>query len=170
MLPRKVHAQGTYAHFVTFSCFKRRRSLDHEICKRVVLGTLASELAKQSGTCVGFVVMPDHVHALIWFSEEYNISAFMDKWKELSSKQIAEALRVHLPAYWKEIGATDPIWQAGYYGFNIYSDEKLREKLTYMHENPVRAGLVVKACAWPWSSAGFWLKEKSVGVRLSWPG
>jgi hypothetical protein len=47
----------------------------------------------------------------------------------------------------------DRFWQPGYYSFEIYETRKLEEKLTYMHLNPVRAGLVEKAVDWKWSSA-----------------
>jgi hypothetical protein len=35
-----------------------------------------------------------------------------------------------------------PMWQPKYYVFNVYSATKAREKLDYMHHNPVKAGLV----------------------------
>ena len=89
---RRVHGEGTYAHYVTFSCYKRRRFLSPDVCKRVVIGTLGSQLARQNGICAGFVIMVE-----------------------------------------------------------------------YMHNNPVRAGLVGAACEWPWSSARFWLAGQAGG-------
>ena len=53
-----------YVHFITFSCYHRRRLLDHDQPKRILLGILTDELAKFEARCVGFVIMPDHVHAL----------------------------------------------------------------------------------------------------------
>ena len=34
-------------------------------------------------------------------------------------------------------GQEHQVWQESFYDFNVYSDKKLREKLTYMHNNPV---------------------------------
>ena len=169
MPKRRVHGEGTYAHYVTFSCYKRRRFLNPDVCKRVVIGTLGSQLAQQKGICCGFVIMLDHVHAVVWFPEEEQISRCMDKWKELTSKQIASLYQRQFPAYWRKLPGGDPIWQARYYGFNVFTERKLREKVEYMHNNPVRAGLVREACEWPWSSARFWLQGKPVGIPLSWP-
>ena len=169
MTQRRIHAEGSYAHYVTFSCYKRRRLLQSDRCKRIVLGVLANELFHQKGQCVGFVLMPDHVHALLWFPNENQISAFMDKWKERSSKQIGTTIRGEFPAYAQKITASDPVGQARYYDFNIYSESKIREKLNYMHNNPVRAGLVSDILDWPWSSAAGWHLGKSVGVPLNWP-
>jgi hypothetical protein len=36
---------------------------------------------------------------------------------------------------------------------NIISRRELDEKINYMHNNPVRRGLVVHPADWPWSSA-----------------
>ncbi len=45
------------------------------------------------------------------------------------------------------------VWQKGFYDFNIYSDEKLQQKLDYIHLNPVRAGLVEHSVEYTYSSA-----------------
>ena len=43
-------------------------------------------------------------------------------------------------------------WQARFYDFNVYTEKKKREKLEYMHSNPVTRGLVLHPKEWPWSS------------------
>jgi len=169
MPERRIFSAGTYAHYVTFSCYKKRKLLHPDICKRIVIGNLANQLKRQNGICVGFVIMPDHVHAVVWFPTEHEISPFMDKWKELTSRAITELYQTKFASYGAKIDSEDPVWQARYYDFNITSDLKLREKLDYMHNNPVRGGLAKRICDWPWSSAQGWHQQKSVGVDLSWP-
>lgn len=44
------------------------------------------------------------------------------------------------------------VWQRGGYDLNIWSEKKRREKLTYLHNNPVKRGLVLQPGDWPWSS------------------
>ena len=166
---RKVHGEGTYAHYVTFTCYKRRKLLEPDVCKRIVIGTLTSQLSSQRGICIGFVLMPDHVHGLLWFPEENQISLAMNKWKELSSLNISSTYEKQFNAYWRTLDDTSAIWNRRYFGFNIFSDKKLREKLNYMHNNPVRAGLVKNPCDWPWSSARWYLRAESVGIPISWP-
>ena len=48
------------------------------------------------------------------------------------------------------------LWQRRFHPFNVYSDEKRREKLNYMHNNPVKRGLVSSPGDWPWSSWRFY--------------
>jgi putative transposase len=61
---------------VTSPCSRRRRLLDHGRPKKVVLGVLNTTLASQRGKCIGFVVMPDHVHAIVHFLDPYPIRRF----------------------------------------------------------------------------------------------
>jgi putative transposase len=112
------------------------------------LGVLNSELAKQQGRCAGFVVMPDHVHAMVWFPAHNQISQFVKQWKQRTSIQIKRLLRTNLISYARAIDLNDPVWQARFYDFNIYSERTLLEKLNYMHRNPVEAGLVLQATDW----------------------
>ena len=74
---RAVYDDESHAHYVTFSCYRRRRLLDDDRAKRVVLGVLNAQLASRKASCVGFVVMPDHVHAIVWFPIPGQLSVFM---------------------------------------------------------------------------------------------
>ena len=53
-----------------------------------------------------------------------------------------------------------------YYPFNVYTPKKAVEKLEYMHNNSVCAGLVKEPCAWPWSSARYFLQGKPSPLTL----
>ena len=168
MFKRRIYDDELHVHFVTFSCFKRRKLLDHDRAKKVVMGVLASQIHKQEATCVGFVVMPEHVHGLVWFRRPGQLSFFMKQWKQRSSVQIKKLMREKLVRYGRAIDLSEPVWQARYYPFNVYTDEKLHEKLDYMHNNPVAAGLVARAIDWQFSSARHYLLGKSVGVPVNW--
>ena len=165
---RTIHDDALHAHFVTFSCYRRRQLLDDDRAKRVVLGVLKSQLGSRKASCVGFVVMPDHVHAIVWFPVPGQLSVFMQQWKRLSSHHIGQMVRETFVHYAEKIGDHDPFWQPKYYSFNLYDEKKVREKLTYMHENPVRAGLVARPCDWAFSSARFYELGRSVGVPVRW--
>ena len=169
MRRRKIYDREGHAHFVTFSCYKRRRLLDSPRAARIVLGVLASQLAKQSGVCIGFVIMPDHVHAVLWFLADGQLSHFMKQWKQRSSVQIKKFLRARRQAYLSRISVSDPVWQPRYYSFNLYDRRKVEARLVYMHANPFRAGLVENPANWPYSSARWYESQKSVGVSIGFP-
>ena len=163
---RRIVDDALYAHFVTFSVYRRRRLLDHDQPKRIVLGVLNDLLEKIDSRCVGFVLMPNHVHAVLWFPQPGQLSHFMHEWKRTSSLNIRKWYREQADHYAARFGEGDRFWQPKYYAFEIYSRPKLEEKLAYMHQNPVRAGLVERAVDWRWSSARWYEWRRSVGVPI----
>ncbi len=55
------------------------------------------------------------------------------------------------------------MWQRRFYDMNIWSDQKRLEKLNYMHNNPVKRGVVREPGEWPWSSWRFYyLNDASI--------
>lgn len=62
-------------------------------------------------------------------------------------------------------------WQHRFYDFNVFTGQKRAEKLDYMHQNPVKRGLVNSAEDWKWSSARFYLtgEQGTVKVNVGWP-
>ncbi len=150
---RMVIDDQLYAHFVTFVCYRRRKLLSLDRPKGILLGVLNQELKRLDSTCIGFVIMPDHVHALVWFPAPGCLSRFIHEWKRNSSRLIREwYTRQNLRNFdGLEIGIR--FWQSKYHSFEIWERSKLEEKLGYMHHNPVRAGLVERVTDWRWSSA-----------------
>lgn len=168
MPPRRIYDAERHAQFVTFSCYHRRRVLDHPRTRDELVSLMSAKLADYAGICSGFVIMPDHVHAMVWFAEPRVLSRFMKSWKQTSSLLLKRVLRGVAPRYAATIPTTEPFWQPKYYPFNLYSDSKAREKLQYMHLNPVRAGLVERPADWKWSSARYYEHGEDVGVPIEW--
>lgn len=142
--------------------------LDCEPLRDAVVELLAQKLAEYRGICSGYVVMPDHVHAIVWFDASGQLSRFMKSWKQTSSQKLKKMLRGVAPGYASNIPPDDPFWQPKYYPFSLYSPRKAEEKLDYMHKNPVTAGLVERAALWKWSSARYYLLDEPSIVPLEW--
>jgi putative transposase len=68
------------------------------------------------------------------------------------------------------VAAGRPFWQARYYDFNVWSEEKRIEKLRYMHRNPVKRGLVQNPEDWAWSSFRHYVSgaESVVEIESQW--
>ena len=62
--------------------------------------------------------------------------------------------------------APEPFWQARYYDFNVWSAQKLTEKLKYLHRDPVTRGLVEKPEDWPWSSYRHYLTGVEGTIKI----
>ena len=126
------------------------------------------QLKKQNGSCSGFVIMPDHVPAMVWFSEPNQLSTFRKQWKQQSSVK-KNLIRNCFQNYESKSDITEPIWQRKYYSFNLFLSSKLIEKLNHMHASPVNAGLVEYPEDWKYSSARFFSQGKSVGLPIEPP-
>ena len=106
---------------------------------------------------VGYVVMPDHVHLLISEPPKSTPSVMLKALKQRVSRDLRRKKRkaasgqLRLPFLNDGLGLPR-FWQPRFYDFNVYSGYKVREKLEYMHANPVKRGLVKNPGAWMWSS------------------
>ena len=69
----------------------------------------------------------------------------------------------HFIKYQSRFGDNEPIWQRRYFSFNLDSPERIREKIEYMHANPVRVELVVYPEEWEVSSTRYFIQWKSAG-------
>ncbi len=101
--------------------------------------------------------MPDHVHLLISEPPKSTPSVMLKALKQRVSRDLRRKKRkaasgqLRLPFMNDGLGLPR-FWQARFYDFNVYSSYKVREKLEYMHANPVKRGLVRNPGARMWSS------------------
>lgn len=81
------------------------------------------------------VVMPDHVHLI------YSPLRREDGWN-FSLPEIMKAIKG--PPAWRinhMLGRTGPVWQEEFFDHVLRSNESLTERVEYVCENPLRAGL-----------------------------
>jgi putative transposase len=108
----------------------------------------------------GYVLMPNHVHLLISEPKNGTPSVVLKVLKQRVSRDLRRKKR-RAPAgqlrftFTKGAGDLPRFWQPRFYDFNVWSGKKVREKLAYMHANPVTRKLVKHPKDWPWSSWTF---------------
>jgi hypothetical protein len=84
--------------------------------------------------------------------------------RALRGKRRNRSLQLRLPF---RNGAWLPVfWQRRFYDFNVWSAKKFREKLDYMHRNPVERKLVTHPKDWPWSSWSFYEQGEEGLIRM----
>lgn len=110
---------------------------------------------------LGYVIMPDHIHLLIWPKDAHVITDFMRDFKRFTSGRITRQAKLEGKIDWiekfeeagKETGRADyKVWQDSFWEQNIYTQKFLEQKLNYIHMNPVRAGIVAEPSKFPYSS------------------
>ena len=173
-LPR--FSEDSYAHFVTTrTCESRPYFEGKELCQ-IFIEELEFYRKKYGFALMGYVIMPDHVYLLLWWDKEgkpgLSISKIMNSIKTMTTKRIKRRLFYNGGVNYlgRLADVSQPIsesrnsfrlWQPSFYDFNIHSEEKLLEKLDYIHNNPVKAGLASSPCDYKWSSHKDYFKEES---------
>ena len=152
-----------HLHFVTFSCYRRLPLLRTDRARNVFARALGVMRERHGFLLVGYVVMPEHVHLLIGEPARGTPSTVLQALKQRVSRDLREKTRRRSTGQLSLAfpGADQRLphfWQARFYDFNVHSAGKRREKLDYMHTNPVKRGLVKNPLAWIWSSATFYVQ------------
>jgi putative transposase len=96
---------------------------------------------------VGFCLMPNHFHLVLWPHGDGDLGPWM-QW----------LLTTHVHGYRKRYGGSGHVWQGRFKAFPIEADDHLGTVLRYAERNALRAGLVARAEDWRWSSLPLWLR------------
>jgi REP element-mobilizing transposase RayT len=90
-----------------------------------------------------WVVMPNHVHAVLWPMPNHTLSAIVQSWKRFTSRESNKLL-----------GRTgESFWQRESFDHWIRNEEEHERCCRYVLNNPVKAGLCAAPEDWKWSSA-----------------
>lgn len=96
---------------------------------------------------IAWVVMPNHVHALFQTVEGWSMNTVIASWKTFTANAIGRIVR--------QPGEPVPhVWHPEFWDRFIRDGNHLASAHAYIHNNPVKAGLVARPEDWPWSSAG----------------
>ena len=144
-------------HFITFSCYRRKKKLGTPEPRRIFEQALERARRQYHFYVCGYVVMPEHVHLLVSEPQKALLWTAIQSLKQGVARKLA-------------LGASEPFWHVRYYDFNVWSEKKKIEKLRYMHRNPVKRGLVKAPEDWVWSSFRHYLtgEEGIVEIESEW--
>ncbi len=91
-----------------------------------------------------WVVMPNHVHALLTRLEKYKLKGILHSLKSFTAHEANKILN-----------RTGQFWMEDYFDRYIRNQEHFAKTFRYIESNPVKAGLCSEAGDWPYSSAWF---------------
>jgi REP element-mobilizing transposase RayT len=108
----------------------------------------------------GYVILENHLH---FITQAKDLNKCVSSFKAYTARQIidhlqaqhVERLLTHL-RFFKRTHKTDreyQFWQEGVHAELVFSEAMMREKLDYIHANPVKHGYVNLAEHWRYSSA-----------------
>ena len=158
--------EDAIAHFVTFSVVGWIDVFSRENYKEIFVNSLKHCQENKGLKLHAWVIMTNHVHLII-SSNTNKIEDIVRDLKKYTSKKIVAAIQENPIESRKEwmlnlfsfAGKSNSnntefqFWKQEYHPIELNSSEKLKERLDYLHENPVRSGLVWEPCHYKYSSA-----------------
>ena len=137
MVPLWVDPQKEI-YFITINCVERgRNQLALPAVSESLFETVRDRQEKLLWWPHVFLLMPDHLHALLSFPPSGKpLQQVVSKWKEWTAKQCG--IR----------------WQRDFFEHRLRQEESRREKAEYILQNPVRKQLVSRPEEWPFAYFG----------------
>ena len=115
---------------------KEQEALTHPALAQEILDSAKLYQARLRWHITLFLLMPDHLHALLSFARDRSMSEIIRDWKRFHAR------------------TNHVLWQEGYFDHRLRSDERgaqLSAKTNYIRRNPVAAGLCASVQEWPWT-------------------
>ena len=160
-----------HAHFLTYSCFHRQPFLSRDRVKGWLCDALTRGLDEHEFHLWAYVVMPEHLHLVVYpTTAMYDISSFLKSTKQSVALKAVAHVRTTAPEFlvhMKDGQGRRRFWQrGGGYDHNLWTWERIWDKIDYIHANPVRRGLCNRPADWIWSSAADYLALRQGPLRI----
>ena len=140
-IPFRGHTSHS-TYFVTASTYCKQHLLQSERTALLFIDVLYHYRLQGKYLLHEFVVMPDHFHLLITPCPQVTLERAMQFIKGGYSFRVK-----------KELGLVGERWQPSFHDRRVRDADEYQRFRTYIHENPVRRGLVKVAHHYPYSSA-----------------
>lgn len=158
--------EGVYVYFVTFTVVDWLPIFVSPEPIQIIVDSLKFCIAQKGLRIHSYVIMPNHIHLIVFdarFDNEHLLQTLIN-FRKFTGHQLAQFADENLPASISGIlqdhtgkDRQRQVWQTGWHAEGLTSEAFLKQKMEYIHLNPVRKGLVRAPEDWRCSSAGYWL-------------
>ena len=164
-------------YFVTTTAVRRQHLFKNDLVKRLIVDGLDCMRLRKRFKLYAFVVMPNHLHIIIQCTEENSLANAMRDLKKHAADRIIRhhrALGNQSVLDFLALAVARPgkqrykVWEDSYNAKDVFSPEFLRQKMTYVHNNPCQPHWALAECPedYAWSSARFYLLEEPAVIPL----
>jgi putative transposase len=149
---RRYYENGC-AYFITTKTRHNLPLFSSEINCKILLLSLEFFKLVLDYKIFAYCLMPDHLHIILQPIGVYNFSYIMKMLKGSFARK-----------YNKMNSAEGRIWQRTFYDEGIRSIDMLLQKIEYIHDNPVKAGLVTSPEQYQYSSFNHYFGNHYIGI------
>jgi len=152
-------------HYVTFQIVRWVDIFTRRVYRDIAIESMRFCQENKGLEIYSFVVMSNHIHLLLR-SDNCQLSNTIKEFKSFTAKKILEAVNTDTESRreWMmnlfEFSAKQhkrnekyQVWTHENHAEIVYGNQFMDSKINYIHENPVRAGIVAKAEDYLYSSA-----------------
>ncbi len=160
----KIYDQSK-AYYLTFTVVSWVDIFSRKIYRDIIIDSLKYCQKEKGLNIFAYVIMTNHIHLLV-NSEKDNISDFIRDFKKFTCKKIIDTIENELESRKKwmlnlfayeviknKSNKNYQLWIHDSHPIEIYSNEFIKQKVEYIHNNPVRAGIVESPEHYLYSSA-----------------
>jgi len=164
-----------YVYFITLTIVDWLDIFTRPAYKHIIVDSLNYCIANKGLNVYCWCLMSNHMHMIVSATEGNNLSDVLRDFKKFTSKdlirtlkEIPESRRDWLLNLFWYAGKNDKkikyykVWQEGNDAKEIHSTDFLNQKMEYIHNNPVRAEIVVSPEDYLYSSAKDYSGEKGL--------
>jgi len=160
-------------HFVTCTVLEWLPIFTRPETVAVLLESLRWLQANEGLVIYAWVVLENHMHLVIQApGPEGDLGALLGRFKSWTAHELIRFLEEHRVRRYLErlsfakrahkVDRAHQLWQEGSHPEMIESAEMMRQKVEYIHQNPVKRGFVDRPEHWRWSSARSYLGEEGL--------
>jgi REP element-mobilizing transposase RayT len=145
----------------------------------ILTDSLNHQLIEHKSQLFAYVIMPSHLHLVLYMPKGQSIIDFMRDFKRHTSLEIRKLAEKERRYYLLERlrsnaefskNQTHKVWMDRFDDLIITTERMMGIKVNYIHFNPVKAGLVEKPEDWEFSSARNYILDDYglIKINTSW--
>lgn len=169
---KPITEKGIY--FITYTCYKWLPLIDRTNCYDTVYRSF-DVLKKRSHAILGYVIMPNHLHLLVYYhggqrslnfeigeAKRFIAYEIIKRLKKTGDTFLLQQLESAVQSKDKSRGKLHEVWEDSFDCKECRTEKFIFQKLQYIHHNPCRGKwkLVEDPLDYPYSSISFYISGK----------
>ena len=171
----KVHPDETSYYYSTCTIIDWLPVFQSDSYFQVIIDSLNYCRIHKGLFLLAYVIMPTHLHLVTSNEENTTLSDIMRDFRQFTSRNIrklleADGRRAFLDIFHHAAEGRPQqefkVWSDDFHPVALKSEQWIKQKIDYIHNNPVRKGFLELPEYWKYSSARNWLLDDETIIKV----